>query len=101
MDPELEEFHKTWVEEGIAIKSGAQDHTPGEKRPRSHELAKAYVAAHPDDETLAFCKQFNTIPSLVHMVDLARESGDEAARIKVDMWLLVNHDPQFIGGNFS
>lgn len=64
-------------------------------RTRAREMAEAYVAAHPE-----LVDKFGdlTIPELVALVDLARKEQVEAERIAIDIWLLVEFEPQRIGG---
>lgn len=84
MDADLKAYDEAW------------NNTPKEERNALCErLADEYVAKHPE---LAQKYGALTIPDLVALVDRARENGDDARRIELDIWINHRYEYQNIGG---
>lgn len=89
MDAELEAYDRAWRE---TPKEG------GERNALCQRLADEYVARHPEVQ-LRYIGL--TIPECVAILELAREAGDEAKRIEVDIWINAAFEYQQIGGSLS
>lgn len=87
MDAELEAYDHAW-------KTLPKD----ERNAVCQQMADDYVAAHPE---LVAKYGHLTIPQLVSMVSLAREAGDEASRIEIDIWINAAFEYQSIGGQMD
>lgn len=87
MDLDLHAYDDTWR---ITPKSLRND--------VCQALADAYVAAHPELRTRYGGR---TVPELVALLEVARESGDEERRIEIDIWINAAFEYQQIGGSIS
>ncbi len=87
MDPDLQAYDDAWR------------NTPRDERNAvCQQLADAYVSAHPD---LALRYGGLTIPECVALLTVARDAGDEARRIELDIWINAAFEYQRIGGAIS
>lgn len=87
MDAALQAYDDAWK------------NTPrNERNALCQRLADEYVVAHPE---LRERYGALTIPELVALIDLARESGNEERRIEIDIWINARFEYQQIGGAFS
>jgi hypothetical protein len=62
------------------------------------DLARAYVAGHPELETRY--GRFG-LERLVQLVDSARDRGDPETVAEIDAWLMAKHAPQVIGATVN
>lgn len=86
MDPELEAIKDAW------------DKKTGDGRDEgARELAKEYVAAHP--EKFAGLEHFG-VPMIVELLGRRRAEGDEQGQWEIEAWLLACVAPQNIGGEY-
>lgn len=87
MDAELQAYDEAWR------------NTPREARNQvCQAMADDYVAAHPE---LQLRYIGLTIPECVALLDVAREAGDEAKRIELDIWINAAFEYQQIGGSIA
>lgn len=89
MDAELVEFTETWKRRN---KNAGE---PEAIRAEARDLALKYLASH---SGMALRYGALGLPALVALIDAARARGDHDTVVQVDMWLLVHHEPQRIGG---
>jgi len=68
-------------------------------RAKAKEMAVAYVAD--NRATLLRLYGSTTRDELVGLVTQYRDTGDNEARIMVDMWLLAGFEPQKISGSIN
>lgn len=81
-DPDLDEFNEKWANRAT--------------RSEAKEIAQRYIQK--DLELQSLCVPLS-LEELVTLVDIARARGDDEQRIKLDMWLLANFEPQRIVGS--
>ena len=81
MDAELQRFTELWDDKST--------------RPE----AKAYAVAYCGSHDLSGYER-HTMEDLVGLVGEARAAGDEAERVRLDIWLLATYEPQQITATF-
>jgi len=70
-------------------------------RAKAKAIAQKYVNTDPAFSMLTSMLEGLTIEELVALIDRKRTASDEDGRRRVDMYLLVNREPQRIVGSFA
>jgi hypothetical protein len=68
----------------------------GRDADQARTLSDTYITDHPAEFGML---ETMTLESCVAAVDLFRDTGDEASRLRVETWLLHRWEPRQIGGN--